>query len=206
LEKLAHDYEPLHWSIMEILCAYVRKNTNQLRQDFSEVPPYVDVQAALSVIGRRSEKQRKLEQKKHYGLDLRNCNLVLVNLSDLHFENANFSCSRLEGATLTKTHFEGAVFFRSNLERASFIDTHLDGTAFKETSLKNAYFERTDFAKARCLDVHFEGANLYSAHGVMREMLENCYGDEATRLPPGVTPPTDESWKHASDQPRSTES
>jgi len=26
LEKLARDYEPLHWPIMEILCAYVRKN------------------------------------------------------------------------------------------------------------------------------------------------------------------------------------
>jgi hypothetical protein len=110
LEKLAHDYLPLHWQIMEILCAYVRKNagspkpcpeeinaiyaktppetTEEEREDLRAhartLKPFVDVQAALTVIGRRSEKQRQFEQREAKArnvsdaglLDLRACHLV----------------------------------------------------------------------------------------------------------------------------------
>ncbi|MGH2371896.1 MAG: hypothetical protein ACRDIC_00250, partial [bacterium] len=91
LEKLARDYLPLHQQIMDILCAYVRKNagppkpcSEEIRAAYAkgwivynvfheeaalktrkaELKAFVDVQAALTVIGRRSKRQRKFEERR----------------------------------------------------------------------------------------------------------------------------------------------
>ena len=222
LEKLAHDYEPLHWPIMEILCSYVRKNggprkppSDKIRAFWecgAELKPYADVQAALTVIGRRSEKRRELEQKNQHNrsasfafrLDLRECHLAGVNLSELHLERADFSGSCLEGAILANTHFEGAFFSDTHFEGTFFFDTYVDGAVFRDTYLQGARFIRTDFAHAICLGMHLEGADLFYAHDVTREMLENSYGDETTKLPEGLTRPENERWGSPTDKPKAS--
>lgn len=142
LEKLARDYLPLHWQIMEILCAYVRGNAGPskpcsdkiramyarpwkdrvheaedllMRHEDTLREPSVDVQVALTVIGRRSGTQREFEKQVADGvdtqLDLARCHLARVNLIGLHFENALLHESCLEGATLEGTYFYGARLF-----------------------------------------------------------------------------------------------
>jgi hypothetical protein len=76
LERIARDSERDHWPIMEVLCAYVRSPENtgkpvdrpkETGNENPEVlrkwprtlsPPRVDVQAALTVIGRRPKFRR----------------------------------------------------------------------------------------------------------------------------------------------------
>ena len=120
LEKLARDDLEMHWPIMETLCAYIRENAGKPKFPPTEIltilwkrsdsrsqaevahlekfkresdPPSVDVQAAVTVIGRRGAKQLEYERVRHkhetdrapgpWRLDLSNCHLALANFPAL---------------------------------------------------------------------------------------------------------------------------
>jgi hypothetical protein len=124
LEKLARDDLEMHWPIMETLCAYIRENAGKpkplpeyitaimVRGFFSRAlgerealrsledgvdPPSVDVQAAISVIGRRGVEQREYERIRRdyrsgasdaWRLDLTNCHLARASFAGLDFTGA----------------------------------------------------------------------------------------------------------------------
>jgi len=140
LEKLARDDLEIHWPIMETLCAYVRENAGKpkpltsttLKLVFAhwknrlteEDPvetsrgesdrPSVDVQAAITVIGRRGAKQLEYERSRRedktprtteaWRLDLSNCHLALANFVGLDFTAAQFS-----GSSLYLSDFRGTT-------------------------------------------------------------------------------------------------
>jgi len=238
LEKLARDYLPLHWQIMEILCAYVRKNAGPPKPCLEEEraiyakaeeertdaeraalerrktelkPPFVDVQTALTVIGRRSEKQRKFEKDARKGdrLDLGNCHLAAVELAGLHFEGASFggAClegarlagALLEGALLLYAHLEGAWLHWAHLEGASLLYAHLEGAVLLSEHLEGASLPRAHLEGAWLLNAHLEGAHLrhahlegsllYEARGLTQPQLNSAHGDEHTTLPEGLVRP-----------------
>lgn len=210
LEKLAIDCEQLHWPIMELLSAYVRKNAkmsnlateeeihaiylvkDKLRRGDSEelknrkatLPsPSADVLAALTVIGRRSDKQRNWEQLRYtwaeeneqraFYLDLTACQLTKGDMNTLHFERASFRSSRLEQASLKSACFEGARLDEARLEGAVLNEAHLEGASLDGAhlgcaSLDGAHLERADLYKAdlkgaRLCNAHLEDVNLSKA-------------------------------------------
>lgn len=62
LERIAQDSLRDHIQIMEILCAYIRENApakslEPTEGDFKRAVPRTDIQTAITVIGRRSQKQ-----------------------------------------------------------------------------------------------------------------------------------------------------
>lgn len=213
LEKLAHDYLPLHWQIMEILCAYVRKNAGapklcsddidaiyakapaqrteeeraELREREGALKPFVDVQAALTVIGRRSEKQRRFEQREAKArdtsdaglLDLRACHLGGIDLRGLRFEGADFSRSCLERAMLSEAH----------LERASLLYAHLQRTWLGGGHLEGSKLYAADLTGARLGKAHIQGADFEMARGLTQRQLNLAIGDEGTTLPHGLVAP-----------------
>ena len=252
LEKLSRDYEPLHRQIMEILCAYVRENAGPPRFCSAEIraiyakrrwhvetdeetaalgrriaslqPPCVDVQAALTVIGRRSEKQRELEKRigsENAGvggfrlLDLRGCDLTSTDLRGLRFEGADLSCSCLEGAMLSFAHLEGAVLNSAHLEGAMLIDTHLEGAMLSYAHLEGAELSSAHLEGAMLSYAHLEGARLDHAHlehamlglahlegayltfleALTQGQLNSAYGDESTQLPNGLSRPLNQRWR-----------
>jgi uncharacterized protein YjbI with pentapeptide repeats len=254
LEKLSRDYEPLHRQIMEILCAYVRKNTEPprfcsaeiraiyskrrwhdetddekaaLRQRIAKLqPPCVDVQAALTVIGRRSEKQREFEMRIEsenagaggFRLDLRGCDLTSTDLRGLRFEGADLSGSCLEGAMLSFAHLEGAVLNSAHLEGAMLIETHLERAMLSYAHLEGAVLSSAHLEGAMLSYAHLEGARLdqaYLEHAALglahlegayltfvetltQGQLNSAYGDESTQLPSGLSRPVNERWRRAS--------
>jgi uncharacterized protein YjbI with pentapeptide repeats len=208
LEKLARDYAPLHWPIMEILCAYVRKNCGPPPPEMSDEvraaygtrfrndehdrlieqrkmalrAPYVDVQAALTVIGRRGADRRALESDLRtmsanpdaYRLDFTGAALMKARLEGLHFEEALFNSACLEGARVEKAHLEGALLYGAHLEGArlgeahlecSRLDgAHLEGAWLGEAHLEGAWLDRTHLEGAWLGAAHLEGALLRAAH------------------------------------------
>ncbi len=113
LERIARDSRKDHWPIMEILTAFVRKNArweekpeekNEEEQgQEKDIRPPEDIQAILTVIGRRKwikeEKQR---------LNLIQTELRGANLNKAHLEGADLREAHLEGANLRAAHLEGA--------------------------------------------------------------------------------------------------
>ena len=75
-ERLSQDSDRDHMQIMEILCAYIR--TNAPWDPKTPGPfkgPRADIQAALTVIGRRAPDKIALERTKGFWLDLRDADL-----------------------------------------------------------------------------------------------------------------------------------
>ncbi|MFM8607575.1 MAG: pentapeptide repeat-containing protein, partial [Hyphomicrobiales bacterium] len=170
LEKLAREHEQLHWPIMEILCAYIRENCDKLNPPSVEIQiayatmnfdeeseylinnrqidgPRVDIQAALIVIGRRSEQQRdwerKLRKKSHhklnYRLDLNSCQLAKMTFRGLNFEYAIFdNCC-----------FERSSFINVELNNAKMGDIHFEGGLIQDSNLSNTNLNWASFHGAK---------------------------------------------------------
>ena len=153
------------------------------------LPPETDVQAALTVIGRRGKERREWEKKENKRLDARGA----------HLEKADFARAHWEGADLRGTHLEGAILQGAHLEGANLLGAYLEGTDLRGahpegTDLRGAHLEGTDLRRA-----HLEGANLWLAHlegvdlrfteGLTQERIDLAIIDEDTRLPQGVTRP-----------------
>jgi hypothetical protein len=135
LEQIAKDSpDDHHWPVMEILTAYVRENapwqeeeqpsieetspsetqptpSNQLRPKLA-----LDIQAILTVLGRRARTYSKGEDQR---LNLARTNLQGVQLRGAHLERADFAHAHLEAAVLWDAHLEGAHFDHAHLEGAT---------------------------------------------------------------------------------------
>ncbi|MEK7832252.1 MAG: hypothetical protein AAB401_14250, partial [Acidobacteriota bacterium] len=90
LERIAKDSRKDHWTVMEVLTAYVRMHAPKYPQSSKQVG--ADVQAILDVLSRRS--WTAFEEADQI-LDLHLLNLRSVNLRDHSFKRANFSESIL---------------------------------------------------------------------------------------------------------------
>ncbi|KZL17658.1 Pentapeptide repeats (8 copies) [Pseudovibrio axinellae] len=140
LERIAQDSLRDHIQIMEILCAYVRENAPVTSLEPSEPPfkfaiPRTDIQAAISVIGRRSEQQIQLEWGQEFRLDLRKTDLSGVNFNKGEFSAAIFIRSRLEAANFRESQLKGSLLSGSLLNYADFFRAELRGTSFDHAIL-----------------------------------------------------------------------
>ena len=135
LERIAQDSIRDHVQIMEILCAYVRHNS-PLRDDNKGVRE--DIQAALTIIGRRGNgeegKERlKQEDTQNYRIDLSSCNLRSASLTDANLNRAILYRTNMTYATLVGTQFVGVRFAYTNLTHSGMNDTNLAYTDFENT-------------------------------------------------------------------------
>jgi len=113
LERIAKDSEKDYWTIIEVLTAYVRENT-KIKTD-TGIKPSTDIQAILTVIGRREQTHGKGEDLPLdlHGANIRGANLRGANLNEAHLEGAYLYQAHLEGASL-----EGAYLWGTDLEGA----------------------------------------------------------------------------------------
>ncbi len=123
LERIARDSERDHWQIMEVLTTYVRENApstpnknkqvnknkskeDHLKHEEKPLKPDADIQAILTVIGRREAKYDKEGER----LDLTEANLGGANLG-----GANLVGAKLGGAILLGAKLVGADLVEANL-------------------------------------------------------------------------------------------
>jgi uncharacterized protein YjbI with pentapeptide repeats len=176
LERIAKGSNEDHGPIMDVLTAFLREHArwqpDEARRELaspvsrsepcavSPQQPRADVQAAVTVLGRRNrdfdESSGSLDLS---GVDLRRANLrgahfEGASLRDSHLEDADLGGAYLTGATLRNVHLERAILLGIHLEAADLGDAHLEGA-----SLRGAYLEEAALGSA-----HLEGADLGDAH------------------------------------------
>ena len=135
LERIAQDSSRDHIQIMEILCAYIRENAPVATLEPTEIPfdrpvPRIDIQTAVTVIGRRSLIQIEQEWKQEFRLDLRKTDLSGVSFINGNFSAALFIGSRIEAAFFRKTKLVGTHFDSALLNHSDFFNAELKGTVF----------------------------------------------------------------------------
>jgi Pentapeptide repeats (8 copies) len=142
LEKIVISSPEYHWTIVEILSAFIREkcqiersmiNSNNSETGeiiTTEENPFsinsqnssnqikkiaVDIQAAITVLGRRNV---DLEDSEEQYINLMEVNLAGVNMNNSNFSHANFIGSDLSGATLWNARLISCHLDRANLYQA----------------------------------------------------------------------------------------
>jgi hypothetical protein len=152
LERIMRDSPPDQPTIVEVLTAFVRVHTTGRVTPPSPVDvgaerllpaAPADIQAALTVIGRRDPSRDGSRQ-----LDLSYAKLFGADLSDAYLAGAD-----LEGADLT-----GAIMFRANLTGAHLLSANLSFASCRWANFTNA-----DMVSAVLVNTLLYDANLTNA-------------------------------------------
>ncbi len=156
LERIARASQEDHGPIMEVLAAFLRHHALWSPdsepidpQKWRSPPP--DVQAAASVLGRRSLLYEGASEGHPIlvGVDLR-----FANLRDAHLERFDLRDAHLEGATLRGAH----------LDSACLLMAHFQGANLSAASLKNALMGGAHFEGADLTDARLDGAGIQRVH------------------------------------------
>ena len=203
LERIANDSEPDRNTIAEVLSAYIRTHSpwppNQPGQpDAGEVIDDVpslrtrapDVQAAITVLSRRS-----ITPEGSQRLDLRRVDLRRLLFDKLRLERADFGNAHIERASLPDAHLQEARFGDAHLQEANLANAHLEGALFIRTDLEGANLEGANLRAAN-LDVakltnanlkkaYLGDANLKRAKDLKSAQLEGAIANSRTKWPAG---------------------
>ncbi len=174
LERIAKDSPKDHWTIMEILAAFIRENApvNSEYEDeslqSSKLP--TDIQTALTVIGRRDSYKDPVNQK----LDLRNTDLSNADLTEANLSRAifvganlqwvNFTRVNLSEADLSVTCLYGSIFYEANLQKAILPETNLQGAVLRKANLSQAILYDANLEGTVLCDANLEKAVLCDAN------------------------------------------
>lgn len=193
LERIAKDSPKDHWTIMEVLTAYVRENAprkellpaektssrkSTRENDTQKARPKTDIQAILTVIGRRKigEEKNKIDLRNTdlRGADLGNANLSGADLSEADLSGANLSRAilreanlnwvNLSGAYLNWVYLSGATLNTADLSGAYLGEAEMVGVEMFGTNLDRADLRGANLSKAILFGAHLFGAILREAN------------------------------------------
>ncbi|MEJ5330691.1 MAG: pentapeptide repeat-containing protein [Desulfobaccales bacterium] len=186
LERIAKDSEKDYWTIMEVLTAFIRENApwppkeglppaegasgtsleetsgdTESSESAPKPKPRTDIQAALTVLGRRS---RRYGQGEDHPLNLSHTDLRGADLREAHLEGANLFQAHLESANLWQAHLENANLWQAHLENADLLEAHLEEVILGGSKLNNAILEEAKLQNSYLVGVNFENAHLLNAN------------------------------------------
>jgi uncharacterized protein YjbI with pentapeptide repeats/transcriptional regulator with XRE-family HTH domain len=168
LEEIAIDSPRYHWKVIEFLADFVRRKAPRKEEDEweEERSPIIpdDIQAALTVIGRRNPDNDKKS------LNLRNTNLRGANLFGADLQGAYLNGADLREVCLTTANLKGAVLWEANLEGAKLDIANLEEAKLskRKTNLQSVNFScsilrRADLSEAELQQANLSGADLRKA-------------------------------------------
>jgi uncharacterized protein YjbI with pentapeptide repeats len=168
LERVARDSARDHPTVMEVLAAFIREHSRDPwpppRPDDENPEPSTcpDVQAAVTVIGRRNPNQ----DRGH--LDLTGADLTRATFNGAIFFHADLTGADLEGGYLADADLEGADLTEADLTGADLTGADLSGADLTGADLTYASLVRADLSDATLTDAdlsraRFRGASLFHA-------------------------------------------
>jgi Pentapeptide repeats (8 copies) len=214
LEHIARESEKDHWSIMEILTAYVRQHAPWRPEEAQQVEEDVTVEKNSEEDSRRGAETTEVSDLDAYmqaigyseptevpapAADIRAIMTVIGRrtLSFNHGEpehldlrKTNLSGADLSEANLTAADLSGAKLIEANLTGADLPGADLSSAHLENANLRMANLSGANFSEARLLSAHLENANLSGAKSLTPKQLEETFGNENTQLPPYLEPPT----------------
>lgn len=188
LERIANDSRRDHATIMEVLSSFIQTESVSLNPELvnSDSKIEKDIQAALTVIGRR-----RVEY------DSRQLDLTKANLSGADLNDAKLNGANLRGAVLNRAHLLGSELRNASLIEAQLVKAHLikvclvnadlflanlDGAYLIEAELDSARFDRAsfhgaDFSEASLINAKLCGATLVGANFFGANLSKADFGD-----------------------------
>jgi uncharacterized protein YjbI with pentapeptide repeats len=202
LERIARDSEKDHWPIMEVLTSFIQEksvqldirqtkkllSTNTEQVENSPLPKITkDVQAALTVIGRRDTKRdpegKYLDLSKAYlvqavliGADLTKADLSHANLIKANLTQAILPQAVLIGADLTAACLAGADLCEARLVQADLSHANLRKATLRQANLTRAILTEADLTAADLSGADLTAADLSEADLSEADLSEVQFG------------------------------
>jgi hypothetical protein len=160
LERVARDSPRDHWTIIEVLTAFVREHSREQwprpdpssqEQQRSTRP---DVQAAVTVIGRRDAEHDSRP------IDLRGADLTGANLGGADLRTALLDGANLGGADLSTAHLTGADLTGADLTDADLTLAYLTDADLTGANLGGAKLTLANLTFANLSGAQLSGAQL----------------------------------------------
>ena len=190
LFHLARDTEDLRQTVMDILCAHIRRTTGEDGyREKHEAEPSTEVQSLLTLLfiqehGVFTGLHIDLQGSWLNGADLRSARLQGAhltgawlqgarlyeaclqgaNLIRAQLQGAGLAEAQLQGAYLYKAHLQGADLFKACLQGAKLREAQLQGAELSEVHLQGAYLDEAQLQGAYLYKAHLQGVNLFRAH------------------------------------------
>lgn len=165
LERLARDSTRDQPTIIEVLSAFVRTSTQIAPgEPCPKEPPNADVQAALTVLGRRN-----IDQDRGTRVDLRGACLAPAELAEARFDHASLSRTYLNGASLINIDLNGASLDDADLSESDLAGANLNDAWLFSADLTGADLSEADFTDATLNQAQLRNADLRAAQ------LDNTY-------------------------------
>jgi hypothetical protein len=183
LERIAKDSKEDYSVVMEVLAAFVRENArwsaNQENPELTFQGLQPDVQAALTVIGRRTVAYQKDDNQQ---IDLSGTDLRGAELSRANLNRVDLRATHLEEAILTDTQFEGATLIDARFARAVLRTSNLRKADLRGCDFRGATIDRVDFTDANLSGADLSGVDLHNVVGLTSQQLSSAKTDSKTLL------------------------
>ncbi|MFF3915708.1 pentapeptide repeat-containing protein [Streptomyces sp. NPDC001852] len=193
LERIMRDSEKDHSTVVEVLAAFIRQRSEPTEDNiFSKPVPYLseDVQAAISVLGRRPhfdkgsilnlDVRRVLNNRFHgamlHRVELAGAHLSGARLSYANLTLANFNEADLRGIELLGAKCAKVSFRRANLQGANLSTALLADADFTGANLTGANLSGADLKNATFLGAGLTGANLMFADLTAADFTHERFG------------------------------
>jgi uncharacterized protein YjbI with pentapeptide repeats len=150
LERIARDSPRDHQAVMEVLTAFIRDRVRDSSKP--TIPP--DVQAALTVVGRRQH----TNDPAGFRINLEGADLRYANLARARLERAVLNGAQLQGAVLAEAFLTETWLIEAYLEGASLIGAHMRDAKLGNARLERAVLYEADLSGARLSGAHLDFA------------------------------------------------
>ncbi len=156
LFHLAQDTQELRQTVLDILCAHIRRTTGEaeyIKKHKSK--PSEEIQSLLTLLFVQEH-----EVFKDLHINLRGSWLNGVVLRDARLEKADLSSVHLQRADLWNAHLEGAELARACLQEVHLAKARLQGARLWAARLQGADLWDTRLQGAHLMEAHLQGAYL----------------------------------------------
>lgn len=159
LEGVMNTSEQYRVAVLEALCAFVRDNTKDIKL---ETKPATDIQAALTVIGRRVKGPGRVDLA---GAQIPGANLGGADLKSAYLQGANLTGANLAAVLVIHADLAPSLYLvqRANLQGAYLQGANLTGANMEGTELRGANLRGANLMGAELRAANLTGADLTGA-------------------------------------------
>jgi len=149
LFHLAQDTEDLCQTVLDILCAHIRRTTGESEyKEAYKSKPSEEIQSLLTL----------LFVQKHEVF--KGCH---INLQGSWLNGGNLTRARLQAANLVEANMQDAELREACLQGTRLEKTHLQGADLREAHMQSADLREAKLQWANLMRVHLRAANLFGA-------------------------------------------
>ncbi|MGJ5628910.1 pentapeptide repeat-containing protein [Nostoc sp. CALU 1950] len=164
LERIAKDSKDDHWTIMEVLTAFVRVNAPLKPQEEVKKGEVLKLRTAIRVVITVIERRHRENDPEDSMIDLSETDLSEVNLNKVNLQGAKFTGANLQQAKFKEANLQGANLSDANLYQAYFPDANLQDADLTAANLERSQLWRANLQQADLKVANLEGAYLCGAN------------------------------------------